>query len=289
MEVHLPCDESELPPKITLAHLQVRKYANSGDTFMVLRGHGLNNLHPMHQLGVLCTTFFEAPGTKASDAFRAGLSAWSQLLEGKPLLSAESQLGLRGELALLMTLLVSRGPAAMPSWTAYDEQVAGRHDFRLDGTEIEVKSTRGSSRNHWISSMQQLVSSPDLTLFLLSLQFEQAGLAAGQTLPECVQAVRSLLDEAPGERARFERCLALALYRDEDAAHYDERLHLASEPMLIPVEGNLPALTAGILSGSHPPHILQRLLDLKYQIDCDGLGFGPKHARFRQIVGPWKT
>jgi hypothetical protein len=289
MEVHLPCAEFDHPPKITLAHLQVHRSMCEGERVMVLRGEGLSNLQPMHQLGVLCATFFEAAGTNASDAFRAGLSAWSQLLAGKPLLPAESQLGLRGELTLLRALIASWGPAAVLSWTAYDELAAGRHDFRMNGSEIEVKSTRGSSRHHWISSMQQLVSSPELTLFLLSLQFEQAGLATGQTLPECVQAVRSLLDEALGERARFEHCLALSLYRDEDAIHYDERLHLASDPRLIPVDGNLPALTAGILSEVFPPHTLQRLCDLKYQVDCDGLGFGPEHACFTQIVGSWNN
>lgn len=287
MEIHLPCEEAELPPKNSFAHLSADKRKVSGKFFMVLAGHGLSNLQPMHHLAVLCSTFFETHGTSASDAIHSGLNAWSQLLEGKPLLSTEEQLGLRGELALLRTLVVQRGPSAVSAWTAYDEAVSGRHDFRLDTCEIEVKSTRGSSRRHWVSSMQQLVPSPGLNLFLLSLRFEPAGLAPGMTLPEVVEALRSSLLTHPKDRTRFERLLVLARYRDEDAQHYDDRLHLAAEPVLVPVDGNLPALTTGALSNCIAPHALSRLIDLRYQIDCDGLGSGPEGAAFQQHIGLW--
>lgn len=287
MEVHLPCTPGEEAPKIPLAHLEAATRVISGVSYLVLAGHGLNDLRPMHQLAVLCTSFFEERGTGAAQAVLAGLRAWSQLVEGMPLLSAESRLGLRGELALLRTLIASHGPSAVSSWTANDDTVADRHDFRLGGAEIEVKATRAHARHHWISSMRQLTASPELSLFLLSLQYEPAGQSPGSTLPEVVATVRAMLDGHPADRAGFERRLLLALYRDEDAVHYDESLRLASEPSLVPVDGSWPALTPDILGSCIAPHALARLLDLRYQVDVDGLGAGPAHGTFLGIVGSW--
>lgn len=125
---------------------------------------------------------FEQEKTTATEAYESALESWEARPRRQPLLSTEAQLGLRGEIATLRALMTSSGNAAVEMWTAYDKAVPGRHDFRLQHHEVEVKSTRQRQRVHRFNGLGLLAQA--LLRHSTSLQFEQGGSTSGTSLAE---------------------------------------------------------------------------------------------------------
>ncbi|MEJ8858637.1 PD-(D/E)XK motif protein [Variovorax robiniae] len=238
-----------------------------------------------HQLASLATRLFEVPTATAADAFMQAVTSWRALLRNLPLLSDEAQLGLRGELAVLLSILASRGPCAVGAWTARHTQVPGRHDFRLGNIELEVKATRRRKRIHVIHGLEQLTPSPGNALFVVSLMYEQGGQSGGLSLADVVDAVRSHLPPATEERAEFEAKLTLAHYRDIDSAHYLEKLIPAASAHVIPVGTAFPAITREKLRVVLPPELLGRIGSLSYEVDLSELGAGAESDTYVDIFG----
>jgi hypothetical protein len=285
MMIRVPSGDNETSPRLPFTHLKIHQEEVLGQRYLCVVTEGLGDLRPFHQLAVLCATVLEAGGVRASQAIAKALQSWVDLLKRRPLLSDDAQLGLRGELALLDALVKTRGSVAVEAWTAYNRTISGRHDFRLDATEVEVKSTRQRERRHRISSLQQLKSSPGFSLYVLSLQFEQSGLGHGLTLKDAVHRLRSALSADSDRKQKFENFLALALYRDLDEDFYDETLTLASQPCLVAVDSAIPLFSRENLVDIFPPESLQRLISVNYEVDFGGLGVVAGDPIFNQILG----
>ena len=63
----------------------------------------------------------------------------------------------------------------------------------MSEADLEVKTTTGERREHWISTTTQLVPTGDRPLYLLSIQLTAAALDAGHTLPSLIASARSTL------------------------------------------------------------------------------------------------
>lgn len=222
-------------------------------------------------------------GQTPAAAVAIAIETWSKLLSRRQVLSSSEQLGLRGELMFLAALLRAGLHAAVASWTG----PAGEpHDFRLGTREIEVKSTLQTKRRHVVHGLQQLEPSPGMELFVLSLMFEPAGLSrAGKTLSDCVVDVRLLLAGRERERAEFDAYLESRRYHDGDAAQYPSCLQLRAAPMLIPADTSVPRITRKLMSTVFPPAVTQRLIDIDYEVDLDGLGFEEGSAEYEAALG----
>jgi hypothetical protein len=194
------------------------------------------------------------------------VEAWRDLLRAQAILSEEAQLGLRGELHFMRQLIGQIGDMALTAWTGPLRQP---HDFRVGGSEFEVKTTRSVNHVHVVNGLRQLEPSPDRDLYIFSLRMAPAGAHAGTTLPEEIIQTRQLL--SPAARLRLDRILRTHYgYVAEHADWYPQRIQPAGPARLVPVDASCPRITAGMLSDI--PHG-DRISDVRYRINLEGLGY----------------
>jgi hypothetical protein len=213
------------------------------------------------------------------DALAAKFEAWKNLLRSAAILTKEQEIGLWGELWLLLRLLRNVGINALQSWTG---PLAEPHDFRLENVEFEVKTTKRRTRTHSISSLDQLVPSPGNALYIVSLQVEPTG--AGTSLCEMIQNVRSFLAADSIGTRRFNTVLEQNCgCRDQDAIRYVDTFKFRTEPALIPVDAACPQLTRSYIRTTLPS-VERRILDVSYDVDLEGLGFLDGTREFLRIL-----
>ena len=197
-------------------------------------------------------------------AVREILDALEAILRLKSRLSREQQVGMWGELLVLLSLSKAAGPAtAIGAWRgAADEE----HDFDLGPSDGEVKTTQGERRRHWISSSTQLAPTGHRPLYLISIQITAAGTGGGASLPQMIAATRG---EFGGFGAQLEAQLTKLQYRDADAALYRTQWRLRSSVQFYLVDTAFPAITEATMNAMLPA--AGRVVDLRYQIDLTGL------------------
>lgn len=216
-----------------------------------------------------------------AEAFAAALDSWKELLRSTVKLSEEQQVGLAGELWLLLRLVRQGGAGAVDAWTGPRGEP---HDFRTARNEFEVKSTRSATRTHVIHGLGQLVPSDKCKLFLVSLQWEPAGTADGSTLTELVESVRAELRGNAVQLTSFNVLLRDRLhFLDEDGHLYTEKLRMRTTPRLIAVDASFPKITrehVEVAAGAAAP----RISEVTYRVNVEGLGVDEMTAAFRKIL-----
>lgn len=188
-------------------------------------------------------------------------------------LSKEKQVGLFGELLILRAVQRRDGTeAALKSWRGARGE---EHDFGLSQLDLEVKTTTGERRIHWISGANQLVPTPGRPLVLASVQLTTAGSQAGRTLSTLVEETK----------ARFHSKLSIVTgqlnsvgYHDVDADLYPTRWVLRSIPEFYEVGPSFPAITLGRLQTVVPG--AERIQEVRYSVDVTGLEHFPLGLRF---------
>lgn len=136
------------------------------------------------------------------------LDQWENFFKnyGPEGLSSEAQRGLYGELTWLELLLGNNVDmqTAIESWQGYKNDY---YDFELNGRAIEVKTTMTKEpRKVRINNERQLDDRglDSLHLYLLTMQRLQSG---GETLPEKVEKIRTILKSNSLASGIFERAL----------------------------------------------------------------------------------
>lgn len=230
---------------------------------------------------VTLTDKVQLEGLPPLTALKETHEGWKELLRPKIILSEDQQLGLMGELLVLQRIFHKFWKDAIDSWTG---PLREPHDFRLGQKEFEVKTTRNVQRIHIISSIEQLVPSPGRYLYLLSVQFAPAGANAGDSLVDMVRNIRRLLGKKNESLAKFNRLLRENVgYLDEHAAFYGVKYILRTKPSLVPVDVNCPKLTREqitLILGEKA----NRINDLQYRVNLDGLGFEDGTSGFNKIL-----
>ncbi len=237
-----------------------------------------------HRFAGLLTEDFQEAGRSAGHAFEAAIDRWRSFAAVRTPMSPEAQIGLLGELIFLRSLIERFGPFAVESWTAQVELRPGRHDFALPDVDVEVKTTRGNSREHLIHGLGQLTPVDGRELFILSLRAEPSGVGKGTSLPECVSSIRDLLPLGSAHRRKFEIGLGAAHYRDADASSYDGRIRLADNARLVVVDSLCPRIQPSMLEATIGT-LAAKVSQVSYRISIDGLGVEEGTDEFCQIVG----
>jgi len=271
--IRVPVDPGAAVPPSPFAEIAVEQKVVTGSSVLEISVDSSHLFTEFHRLGGLFTEELERENQTPIDAFLTVVERWRELTAVRRALSADEQLGLYGELAVLETLTGKYGPGAIEAWTARVGDIPGRHDFRIGTIDLEVKSTRGPRRRHVIHGLRQLEPAEGHELFLVSLQFESAGLGGGHSLPERVNRIRKALVGAEDALRLFADKLEAAGYRDCDAAYYRARYTAADAPMLISVNEDCPRLTSAAIRATIGPDLAVRIEpDVVYRINVNGLG-----------------
>lgn len=200
-----------------------------------------------------------APEPKLMQAFLRRVGAWQEFMrKGSQSLSPEAEIGLVGELTLLLAIIDEgvQVASAIESWVG---PLDGVRDFELGTGSIEVKATLSAAGfPAKIGSLDQLDDSIRQPLFLAGARLRQGD--SGQSLPDLVAEMR---DVAAGEpeavRLLSERLIA-AGYFDAHADRYIRRFTLA-DTRVVEVKEGFPRLTPG----SVPLGVMKAT----YEIDLD--------------------
>lgn len=202
--------------------------------------------------------------TPLSVAVDEALDSLAEILARRRGLSDDQQLGLVGELLAFLTLAETQGVEfALKAWMG---PLGEEHDFALPSGDLEVKVTLSERRQHWISSITQLVPIPGRDLYLLSTQLTAAGAGTGWSLPGLVDQARRLNEaQAPKVDMRLEGMG----YRAMDADLYMSRWTLRSTPQFFLVDREFPVISQEALTKSVPTS--NRIVEVRYRIDLTGL------------------
>jgi len=286
--LRIPIDPNSSVPPSPYSELKIDISETDSGSFLEISIMAEHLYREFHRFAGIVTEDFELPGQTALGAFELAIRRWLELTSRIELLSAEKQLGLQGELTLLRALLKTYGVQAIKAWTGRNPLLAQRHDFRLGNMDIEVKSTRSTRRQHVIHGLEQLQPSTGHTLYLLSLRFEDAGLAGGKSLDDEIEEIRFILGDNSVERSDFENRLLSSGYLDKDADHYQDKLIFADDPVLAMVDEHLPRITKSMLEATLQSETAGRIGDVSYRIDIDGIGARQGSELFSQVLGKLK-
>lgn len=265
------------PPRSTLPMIRIDQVLDDGRRMARIRTTDPALLRDFHDLLCAIASRIVDHGHPLDIAFAETVQAWSALISRTRSLDVEKSIGLLGELSVLRA--ASRDPAigwdtAISAWAGSENE---EHDFSLPDYDIEVKSTLSEYRRHVIHGIGQLTPKNGRDLWLVSLQFTGGG-SSGHTLTECVEAVRATVRKsAPHRLALIDEHLAR---RGWSAAETDDRRWLLrSEPLVVPVDENLPRIDRSLLECLPEPH-RTRIRDLCYSIDIDDFSVlhEPPHA-----------
>ena len=215
------------------------------------------------------------------DAAGRAIAQFRSLLEQKSTMSEDRIVGLWGELWVLKRLLGKHGLGVLNTWKGPEK---GIHDFRLGEDELEVKTTRNEDRKHIISRLSQLEPSPDMSLFIVSLQVVPTDQSSGDSLLGLVRSITDQFSLEPEKQEVFSSLLGKAGYDSDFSHYYTDRYVLRSSPALIPVNADCPRVTWNMVEHGLGKDLSQRISDVKYRVDLTGLGYEQEHAEFKRVL-----
>jgi hypothetical protein len=177
----------------------------------------------------------------AVEAFLARLGKWQKFLESHSEgMGEEAQRGLYGELKFLRDHVLPRlGTDGVSAWTGARRTP---QDFQFPGCAVEVKtSTAKQLQTLRISNERQLDDTHLEALFLYHLSLEPLR-GTGETLPQMVAALRSLLADGSTARTQFEDALIEVGYLDAHAPRYAATGYSIRQENLFRVREGFPRL-----------------------------------------------
>lgn len=181
-------------------------------------------------------------------------------------LNREEQLGLVGELWLLLEWLPRLTPRAISSWQG---PLRGRHDFVSETLSIEVKTTAANTGAvvHRITRLDQLEEPGQGQLYLLSLRAVADPLGAHSLDTLTRRARRAATAAGATCAALLDDRLRAAGITPSDEGRYTDPLSVAQQE-LYRVEDNFPRLT----SASFPSGLPAGVVDVTYSLDTSACG-----------------
>ena len=147
----------------------------------------------------------QTAGESFSDSIVDTIAAFDLLLRSAITLPANEEIGLVGELMILEAVLHLEGVSAIDAWRGPDRD---KHDFRVSNQELEVKTTTGERRQHWIHGLSQLDASKGCDLDLISVQLTRTSGLGKINLIDTVDRIRQALKLHPVQYEKFNDLLA---------------------------------------------------------------------------------
>lgn len=285
MFIRLPVNPGLSIPPNPYAELEVSIKNDETGSILEITTQTERLFREFHRFAGIITEDFEEPKQTAMGAFEIAIHRWQELTSQKELLTNEQQLGLLGELVFLRALMEIQGSQSVQAWTGRKISNPERHDFRIAKMDIEIKSTQSSHRRHVIHGLHQLQPALGHDLFILSIKFESAGLGTGRSLVDEVEYIRSSMAKSAFDLMEFNNSLLSAGYHNEDSEHYQRKLVLADQPILVSVDDICPKITSEMVSKMLTPNLAGRIEDVSYRINIEGLGFEQNSVAFANILG----
>lgn len=175
--------------------------------------------------------------------FLGRVGAWQEFMRrGAKVMSAETEIGLVGELFTLLEIIKEGVPVGtvVESWVG---PLDGVQDFVLGTGALEVKSTLAPSGfSARIGSLAQLDDSVRQPLFLIGMRLSQDDIGHG--LPALVHAARESVKQEPAAACALDDRLIAGGYFDMHADRHTRRFKL-SATIVVRVSDGFPRLTAG--------------------------------------------
>ncbi len=176
-------------------------------------------------------------------AFITRLRRWQAFLEkhNPEGLSREAQQGLYGELWFLRRVVIPQlgSRRGVQCWTG---PRSAQQDFQFEGGAVEVKTSVAKQHQKLsISSERQLDDTGIGQLILLHLSLD-AGQGRGESLPEIVASVRSLVENDLLAKEELETLLFEVGYLDTHASRYEQIGYTQREVNYFKVEGDFPRI-----------------------------------------------
>jgi hypothetical protein len=206
---------------------------------------------------------FSTPDQNAYRLFLDRINAWQSFMQRERynLLTAEKEIGLAGELSMLLAIIDSE-VAPMTAVESWQGPIEGLQDFIFAKGAIEVKSTVATGTfPAKIGSLEQLDNSLIRPLFLNAVRFALG--EAGRTLPEIADAVRQALASEPPAGTLFNTRLIYAGLLPSHAEGYSRRFEHTSS-RIMEVTESFPKLTAA--------NVASEVREAHYTIDLDLVG-----------------
>ncbi|MDR2317576.1 MAG: PD-(D/E)XK motif protein [Pseudomonas sp.] len=277
LSLRVPCRNTDKPELSKLEELDIRKIITDSGPMLEVQTGARILYQEIYGFFVSVADKVQLDKKEALEAIEETLEGWRELIKTQAILSEEAQLGLRGELYFLRSLLRFFGSDALTAWVGPQRQP---HDFRIGRLEFEVKTTRGTSHTHIINGLSQLEASLNHSLFIFSMRLSPAGVNAGTTLSEEIEKTHDSLDRKG--KIQLDRILRTHFnYRSEHSSYYKLRLKLADTPLVVPVDTACPRLTNDLLS-SIP--LRSRIYNVSYFANLDGLGYAENSENFSTLM-----
>jgi putative PD-(D/E)XK family protein DUF4420 len=273
--VRVPWEEGQAVDLSDYRHLSGEQVESSGIRWFEFAVMGKDYLLDAYPILCAVADRIQLEGESASVAIPEVLEVYRELLGSIGRLSDDQEVGLFGELLVFEHLARRMGiPSATTSWRG---AIGEEHDFGLEDSDVEVKSTTTELRHHWIGTATQLQPTVDRTLWLVSLQFTSAGIG-GRTLPMLIGDIRAMTSHEE-VLSQFEVGLSKMRWSDGHASLYRRSFRLRSRPAAYMVETGFPAITPRLLERAGFP--AQSILRVAYEVDLTFLppAAGPPELR----------
>lgn len=216
----------------------------------------------------------------AAEAVSLELQCFTDLLEERPLLGTERQIGLLGELIFLERLIGKAGLGALEAWVG----PAGEpHDFRLETAEFEVKTTVSTRRIHTIHGAEQLVPSKGCSLYLVSILLGPPGASKGFSLADKVSQLSNRFTPTSAQLAQFTTAVEACGFRNVDRVQYTRPFVLRRPLGLACVDKAFPAITRPTVQSALGP-LASRIESLQYDVNVEGLEHEEGTAGFEAVL-----
>lgn len=259
---------TQIPPAISkLVFITTRVCSRKGRTLLEVATSSSTLLRQFYHFATAVSERALVEKKTAIEAVGLELQCFSDLLEEKALLGTERQLGLLGELLFLERLIVKWGPTALDAWIGHQGEP---HDFRLQNTEYEIKTTVSPQRVHTINGPEQLVPSKGCSLFLVSVQLSPAGGSSGFSLAGKFQTLVKTLAGVPDRLQQFTAAAQACGLVQTELAHYARRFVLRRPLAVVPVDKHFPAITRPVIQ-SALGSLAARVETLTYDVNLEGL------------------
>jgi hypothetical protein len=231
-------DQGVALPANDLAHVRLDLVADGEQRYLEISTTDERLVVDGYAMLVSVADRVQLDGIEVITALRTTLATWRSILATRVRMSPQAEIGLVGELLALETFVAAGAGAGIGCWRGAKRE---EHDFGFGDADVEVKTTSGERRQHWIHGLGQLVPTGGTPLWLVSVQITRAGQGQGRTL---TQLVADLLTEVRGDdRASLVQALAEAGWRDEAADLFPDAWRLRSAPAAFRVDESFPRVT----------------------------------------------
>lgn len=267
LTLRAPLDGAIELPSNPLAHIQLERVTEAGQSFLDMSASDERLLVDGYAMLTSVADRIQLQGLAPLAALKETLETWSSILARRVRIGLEAEVGLVGELLVVEAL--QAGGLDPRSWRGSDRE---EHDFGFADLDLEVKTTLGERRQHWIHGLEQLTPTGDTPLWVFSVQITRGGAEQGRTLPELVDDVRAgTSDETV--RADLDDGLRAAGWNEQARDLFADRWRLRSLPLAAEIDNAFPRLTAQHLADAGVDSTGIRRVT--YEIDMTGRAPSP--------------